>query len=85
MWWLLFPSPLPPSALTSPALPNPLLLAGFLITQAGCGCGWWLRCGGWAGQVGGHTSACSETSHPKGSKAVAPSALILVVFLAPLQ
>lgn len=33
-------------------------------------------------------SACSETSHPKGSKAglgCSPCSLILVVFLAPLQ
>jgi hypothetical protein len=39
VWWLLLPSPLPPSALTSPALPNPLLLAGFLITKPGVGVG----------------------------------------------
>lgn len=60
----------PSLRLTSPALPNPLLLAGFLITKLGVGVlaaqVWGL---GRAGQAGGHMSACSETSHPKGSKA----------------
>lgn len=69
MWWLLFPSPLPPSALTSPVLPNPLLLAGFLITKLGVGAGGGSGMGAGQGRRVGHVSVCSETSHPTGSEA----------------
>lgn len=86
MRWLLLPSPLPPSARTSPALPNPLLLAGFLITKLGVGVGGGSGVGAGRGRwVDTRALALSPQGEQRLGWAVAPSSLILVVFLAPLQ